>query len=101
MKHISMRDFLERVQKGTVPLLIDIREPYEWDEGHIDGAIHIPMGELGQKIQQVVPDKETEFIVYCASGGRSRRAVDALQAAGYVHALNLEGGFFVYEMHTL
>ncbi len=96
-----MVEFLERQKNKTLPLVVDVRQPDEWEEGHIPDAMHIPMGEIADTIEATVPEKSQEFIIYCASGGRSRRVVEALHAAGYLNAYNLEGGFFVYQMHTL
>jgi len=101
MKYITMEDFLEREKTGQLPILLDVREPDEWADGHIDTAIHIPVAQVAGTIETVIPDKNAEIIVYCASGGRSRRVVEELVNMGYPHATNLDGGFFVYQMHTL
>ena len=95
-----MREFLERQKNNALPLVIDVRRLDEWKDGHISGAVHIPMEEIAERIEAEVPEKSQEVIVYCASGNRSRRVVEALHAAGYLHAYNLDGGFFVYQMHT-
>ena len=53
------------------PLLLDVREQDEWDEGHLPGAIHVPRGNLESRVEAVVPDKSREIVVYCAVGSRS------------------------------
>lgn len=68
--------------------LLDVREPDEWDAGHIPGALHIPLGELPQRLGEL-PDGD--LVVVCRSGGRSARAVAWLAQNGY-DALNLDGG---------
>lgn len=69
--------------------LVDVREPYEWDAGHIDGAVHIPMGELGARQDELASDRT--IVAVCRSGNRSGQVVQALRRAGY-EAENLDGG---------
>lgn len=69
--------------------LLDVREDDEWDAGHIEGAQHIPMGELVQR-QDEIPKDET-IVCVCRTGGRSGAVAGALSDAGY-DAHNLEGG---------
>src|SRR5205807_238577 len=78
---------------GGAPLLVDVRERDEWDEGHIPGAIHIPRGSLESRIEQAVRDRGRELIVYCASGSRSAFAAKTLQELGYEQVSSLTGGF--------
>ncbi|HET9214615.1 MAG TPA: molybdopterin-synthase adenylyltransferase MoeB [Gaiellaceae bacterium] len=76
---------------GTV--FVDVRERNEWDEGHIPGAVHVPRSYLESKIEQAVPDRETDLVVYCASGNRSAFAAKALEELGYESVASLSGGF--------
>lgn len=67
-------------------LLVDVRTPAEFDEGHVEGAVNIPVQELATRLSEVPRDKEV--VVYCRSGGRSANATDILAEAGYtVHDL--------------
>ncbi|MGH3044823.1 MAG: molybdopterin-synthase adenylyltransferase MoeB [Gaiellaceae bacterium] len=75
------------------PVLVDVRERSEWDEGAIPGAIHIPRGNLESRIEQAVPDRDATLIVYCASGSRSAFAAKALEELGYENVASLQGGF--------
>lgn len=68
--------------------LIDVREQHEWDEGHAAGAIHIPLGQVIERLGEL-PDGA--FGVICHSGGRSARAVEYLESIG-LDAANVEGG---------
>ena len=68
--------------------VLDVREPVEWVHGHIDGAVHIPLMELGQRLDEV-PDGRT--VVVCKMGGRSAQAVYWLAEKGRDVA-NLDGG---------
>lgn len=61
--------------------LVDVRTPAEWQDGHLDGAVLIPVQELEQRLQEIARDRPV--VVYCASGTRSARAAATLRAAGY------------------
>ncbi|GLV54035.1 hypothetical protein KDH_08840 [Dictyobacter sp. S3.2.2.5] len=77
----------EKQQAGAI--VLDVREPSEWQEGHIPGAVHMPLGTLPQQLSQLDPSKE--LVVVCRSGNRSMAASQILHRAGYkVH--NLSGG---------
>ena len=80
------------VEPGGVPedaTLLDVREPDEWEAGHAEGAVHIPLMELPQRIGEL-PD-DADLYVICRSGGRSARAVAWLAQNGY-DATNVDGG---------
>lgn len=68
--------------------VLDVREPVEWEYGHIEGAIHIPLNELPARLAEV-PREQT--LVVCKVGGRSASAVQWLQHQGY-DVVNLDGG---------
>jgi rhodanese-related sulfurtransferase len=69
-------------------VVLDVREPVEYEHGHIEGAVHIPLMELPQRLPEV-PDGQT--LVVCKIGGRSAQAVGYLVQQG-IDAVNLEGG---------
>jgi rhodanese-related sulfurtransferase len=73
--------------------VVDVREPGEWSHGHIEGAIHIPLGELAGRLDDV-PEGRT--LVVCKVGGRSARAVGWLVQQGR-DAVNLDGGMLDWE----
>jgi rhodanese-related sulfurtransferase len=77
----------QRLDDGAV--LLDVREPQEWNAGHVEGSAWVPMGELASR-QGELPDDRL-LVVACHSGGRSARVTQALVAAGY-DAANLVGG---------
>lgn len=85
-------DELRRLGAG-LGLLIDTREPAEWDAGHIAGAAPVPRGVLETRIEQLAPDVDQAIVLYCASGGRSALAADSLQRMGYRNVVSLAGGF--------
>lgn len=69
--------------------LLDVREQDEWDAGHIEGAQHIPLGDLGDRLGEVPTDRV--IVAVCRSGSRSDRAARGLRASGFA-AENLDGG---------
>jgi len=74
--------------------LIDVREPWEYDEAHIPGCHLIPMGEVPVRLREIDPDSPA--VIYCRSGGRSGKIVTLLRGAGYDKALNLKGGILAW-----
>jgi rhodanese-related sulfurtransferase len=76
-------------------VLIDIREEVEWRAGRAPGAIHIPMGELPTRLEEL-PDSDDTVGVICRMGGRSARAVQWLVLQGFDVA-NVEGGMVEWE----
>jgi molybdopterin/thiamine biosynthesis adenylyltransferase/rhodanese-related sulfurtransferase len=72
--------------------LIDVREPHEWDEAHLEGATHVPQGELLDRITEVAPDRSERLVLYCRTDNRSSRAADALQDLGYENVSVMRGG---------
>ena len=70
--------------------VLDVREPYEIDICAIDGTVKIPLGQIGNRYQEV--PKERTVVVHCKLGGRSAQAVEFLQSKGYSNVKNLAGG---------
>jgi len=80
---------------------IDVREADEWQEGHIPGARHVPRGFLESRIEQAVPDKSADVVLYCAGGNRSAFAAKTLQELGYGNVHSLIGGFTDWKRNGL
>jgi molybdopterin/thiamine biosynthesis adenylyltransferase/rhodanese-related sulfurtransferase len=76
---------------GAVAL--DVREPDEYEQGAVPGALHIPRGHLESQIENKVMDKATPLVVYCAGGTRSAFAADTLTQLGYTDVVSVAGGF--------
>jgi sulfur-carrier protein adenylyltransferase/sulfurtransferase len=70
--------------------VIDVREPAEWDAGHVTGPTLLPLGEVRERIGEVAPDPTAPLLLHCAVGGRSRRAAAALVEMGYTDVVNLD-----------
>ena len=85
--HIDPVEGKRRVDAGA--LLLDVRNPDEWQAGHAEGAAWIPMRELAERQEELPTDRE--IVVICKTGGRSAQVAQALVAAGY-GAVNVAGG---------
>lgn len=73
--------------------LLDVREPDEYEQGAIQGSVHIPRGNLESSIEARVPNKETKIVAMCAGGARSAFAAKTLQEMEYKNVVSMDGGF--------
>jgi sulfur-carrier protein adenylyltransferase/sulfurtransferase len=91
MEEITPTELKQRLDKGDDIQIVDVREDNEVAVGRIPDSIHIPLGQVLNRMNEVDPNRET--VVYCKMGGRSARAIDALQRSGFQGKLvNLKGG---------
>ena len=72
-------------------IILDVREQYEYDEGHIPGAILVPYGEIAGRAEKELPDKDQLILVYCRSGRRSKIAAEELVKLGYTNVKEFGG----------
>jgi len=89
---ISAQDTLARLQSGGI-LLIDVREDREAARGTIQGANHLGRGVIERDIEQAMPNKAQEIILYCGGGYRSALAALNLQRMGYTNVKSMAGGW--------
>jgi rhodanese-related sulfurtransferase len=94
---LTPEEAADRVEAGDADL-IDVREPYEFEAGHIEGARHVPLPELSEFAQATDPARPLVFV--CRVGGRSAMATDAFRRAGF-DAYNLAGGMLAWERSGL
>jgi adenylyltransferase/sulfurtransferase len=87
---MTVRELKQKLDNGDKFLLLDVREPFEWDICHIDHATLIPLGQLPSRMSEL--DSADEIVIHCKSGGRSAKAVRLLQEAGFTKLHNVEGG---------
>jgi molybdopterin/thiamine biosynthesis adenylyltransferase/rhodanese-related sulfurtransferase len=78
-------------------VLLDVREPVEWDAGHLPDAVHIPRADLEERIESVIPDRSRSVVVYCASGVRSAYGSATLGQLGYTDVANMGGGIELWK----
>ena len=81
----------EMTAPGTI--VLDVREPDEYEQGALAGAVHLPRGNLESSIEGRIPDKSAHVLVMCAGGARSAFAADTMQQLGYTDVASIMGGF--------
>jgi molybdopterin/thiamine biosynthesis adenylyltransferase/rhodanese-related sulfurtransferase len=82
---------------GAGPILVDVREKDEYLEGYIPGARWIPRGFLEQRVEDQIPEKASEVVLYCAGGTRSALAARSLSELGYSNVKSMAGGFSAWK----
>ena len=90
-KQITQSEAKALMDSETNYIILDTREQYEFDEGHIAGAILIPYTEIEAKAANALPDKGQLILVYCRSGRRSKLAAQALADSGYTNVQEFGG----------
>jgi adenylyltransferase/sulfurtransferase len=91
---MTVRELKARMERGDPPLVVDVREPYEFDICRIPGAVLIPLARLADRLSELDPGREV--ILQCKSGARSARATALLRDRGFVNARNLAGGILAW-----
>ncbi len=93
IRECTVRDVQERQARGEQFLLFDVREESEFAAGHLPGAKSLGKGIIERDIEALVPDPDTELVLYCGGGFRSALAADNLQKMGYTNVISLDGGY--------
>ncbi|MED3660497.1 rhodanese-like domain-containing protein [Ureibacillus sp. FSL K6-8385] len=94
MKTMTTEELINLLDANEDLNIIDVREDFEVANGMIPGAVHIPLGELPERLEELDPSKE--YIIVCRSGNRSGKACQFLESQGF-NAVNLEGGMEAYD----
>ena len=93
-KQPDINQGVQEYKNAVGAVLLDVRTPQEYREGHIPGSQNVPLQQLA-KVEEVPDNIDTILYVYCRSGARSRQAVSLLQAMGYTNVHNI-GGIAAY-----
>jgi len=91
VKPIAPQELAERIQKGTAPIILDVRSREEYAGAHIPGAINIPHDQLADQLNRFPAAKSDEIVVHCERGSRAAAAEETLSAAGYKNLRDLTG----------
>src|SRR6266511_3807144 len=99
VEQLSPEQALEEINAANGDLvLLDIREPHEHAEAHLEGDVLVPPVEVAERIDELAPDTSQRLILYCRSGARSARAANLLQEQlGYENVANVEGGILAWQ----
>jgi rhodanese-related sulfurtransferase len=92
IQEISPQETAAALDRGDT-LLIDVRDPDEWQEDHIPGAKNFSRGTVELEIEEAAPDLSTPIITHCGGGGRSALTAESLQRMGYTNVKSMAGGF--------
>jgi sulfur-carrier protein adenylyltransferase/sulfurtransferase len=76
--------------------LIDVREQNEWDESHLEAAVHVPQGELVERIDEIATDNSERILLHCRTDNRSSRMAEELESLGYDNVGVIEGGIVAW-----
>ena len=84
--------------RAAAPQLVDVRTLTEWRAGHIAGAIHVPMHELGARIEELRAHESAPVVVFCHHGARSLQVTAALRQAGFDDVRSMAGGIHLWSL---
>ncbi|RPH69460.1 MBL fold metallo-hydrolase, partial [bacterium] len=90
LEPVELHQILQNCSNGDCPKVVDVREPWEYQQGHVPGAVLIPLGQLSARVNELDPEKPVAVI--CASGNRSQSAAALLGQKGFKTVYNISGG---------
>jgi len=96
--NISPLDLKTKLDRGEKPVLLDVREPWEYQLAHIDGSLLIPLNEIAARKEEI--ESETEVVILCHHGIRSLAALEYLRRQGFTNLKNLAGGIDAWSMRA-
>ena len=91
-ENLTKEEMKEMFYNNSNVILLDVRSPQEFEEGHLIGAVNIPTYELYTQAPKMLKDKECIIIAYCTVGVRSKHAINVLKKMGYKNLYHLDGG---------
>lgn len=96
---INVQDLKARIDAGTAPIMIDVRNPHEWDTQHLAGVRLISLNEIPSKLAELADLKDQEVVMICRSGGRSGQATQFLANSGFQNVRNMVGGMLAWKAY--
>lgn len=93
INEVTQEELKQWISNNESMTIIDVREPDNFKDGHIEGAVNIPRGILELEIDEVVADQDAKIVLNCGGGSRSALAADTLQVMGYDNVYSLAGGW--------
>jgi rhodanese-related sulfurtransferase len=89
---VNVKDLKKELDSGQKVFLLDVREPAEYEAGHIEGAVNVSVKELPRRVKELPQDRGIRMVAYCASGIRSAYATMFLRVYGYKDVRTMEHG---------
>jgi rhodanese-related sulfurtransferase len=96
VREVDVAEARRNLESGKAKL-IDVREESEWEAGHARGAQHLGKGVIERDIEERIPDKNAELILYCGGGFRSALSADNIQKMGYTNVASMAGGWRAWQ----
>ena len=93
VKELTPEEALEKLADSPDSIIVDVREDYEWNAGHVQKAVHLGKGVLERDIEKKFPNKQTTLLMYCGGGYRSILTADVAQKMGYSNVFSISGGY--------
>lgn len=93
---ISATELKDRLDNGEDLVILDIREPHELHIAKLDNTVHIPLGQIAERLPELEQFKEKDIVVYCRTGKRSAQCTEFLRAKGLDRTFNLIGGIHAW-----
>ena len=101
IREVGVEEVEKKLERGDLFFFVDTREDDEWHKGKCRGAIHIGKGVIERDIEEKIPDKNAEIVLYCGGGFRSALAAEALMQMGYNNVFSMAGGIREWQAHDL
>ena len=99
---IDVRDVYKKIQAGENNfVLLDVRTPQEYSGQKIAGSVNLPIDQVSEEIEKIIPDKNEAVYVYCLSGSRSIEAVAIMKDLGYKNAFDMISGLMAWRVYKL
>ncbi|MBI1389803.1 MAG: hypothetical protein GC154_15295 [bacterium] len=95
---LSPAEVKQMLDAGEPLILVDVREPQELEICSIEGALHIPMGQIHSRYKEISSDPNANVVVFCHHGGRSMQVMHQLWGLGYQNAKNMSGGIHAWSL---
>lgn len=92
IRELTVSEVAKKLESQEKFHFIDVREDDEWRAGHAKGAIHLGRGVIERDIEEEIPNKQAEIVLYCGGGFRSALAAENLQKMGYTNVYSMDGG---------
>jgi len=88
---VSQEGLLQSIKSTDAPLVLDVRTPEEYKQGHVPGAVNIPHTEVAARLAELGDKKDRSMVLYCEKGGRAAKAADVLSKQGFTNLKHLTG----------
>lgn len=95
LKNLTSDHFQQELERSSNKVLIDVREPHEYKDGFIPGAVNIPLSQMKGRLGEI--SKKKEIFLYCRSGMRSKQAAQILKKNGFSDLTQLHGGILAWK----